>query len=56
MQDDNMKRKQEKDMEVINIRFPSGLISILDSLVDNGLYKSRSEAIREMLRTSVQER
>jgi len=51
-----MKRKQEKQIEVVNVRFPSGIISILDSLVEKGIYKSRSEAIREMLRNNIMQK
>lgn len=34
----------------INVRFPKEIVAWLDKLVDNGIYKSRSEAIRDFLR------
>jgi Arc/MetJ-type ribon-helix-helix transcriptional regulator len=37
-------------IEVLNVRLPSEIIKWLDSLVEIGIYKSRSEAIREFSR------
>jgi len=51
-----MPRQQHKSIEVINVRFPSGIVSIIDSLVEKGFYKSRSEAIREILRKDLLEK
>lgn len=50
-----MPRQQSQAISVVNVRFPSELLSIIDSLVEKGLYKSRSEAIRDMLRTRINE-
>jgi len=38
------------DIEVLNVRLPSEIVKWLDSLVEKGIYKSRSEAIREFCR------
>lgn len=38
---------------VLNVRLPRETLVILDSLVDKGIYKSRSEAIREFAREFV---
>ena len=38
------------DIEILNVRIPSEIIKWLDSLVEKGVYKSRSEAIREFCR------
>ena len=43
------------DIEILNIRIPSEIITWLDSLVAKGIYKSRSEAIREFCRQYVTE-
>ncbi|MBI4438940.1 ribbon-helix-helix protein, CopG family [Candidatus Woesearchaeota archaeon] len=40
----------------INVRLPAELVSWLDTLVEKGLYKSRSEAIREQVRSYVHEK
>ena len=38
------------DIEILNVRIPSGVVKWLDSLVEKGMYKSRSEAVREFCR------
>jgi len=38
------------DIEVLNVRLPKEIVSWLDILVQKGVYKSRSEAIRDFLR------
>ena len=38
------------DIEILNIRMPSEIVDWLDSLVKRGIYKSRSEAIRDFCR------
>lgn len=43
------------EIEILNVRLPSELIKWLDSLVDRGVYKSRSEAIRDFSRNFVKE-
>lgn len=45
--------KKQKDIQLVNVRIPKEIISILDSLVKNNLYSSRSEAIREFSREYV---
>jgi Arc/MetJ-type ribon-helix-helix transcriptional regulator len=37
-------------IEVVNIRLSPELISIIDSLIEKGLYNSRSEFIRDVCR------
>lgn len=51
-----MPKKQHKEISVVNVRFPPGIVSILDLLVEKGFYKSRSEAIREILREDIRQR
>jgi len=43
------------DIEVLNVRLPSEIVKWLDSLVEKGIYKSRSEAIREFCREYINE-
>lgn len=50
-----MVRQQLHPVDIVNVRFPSELLSLIDSFVEKGLYKSRSEAIRDMLRQHVLE-
>jgi Arc/MetJ-type ribon-helix-helix transcriptional regulator len=38
------------EIEILNVRLPKEITDWLDSLVAKGLYKSRSEAIREFSR------
>jgi len=40
----------EKKTEILNVRLPEEIIKWIDSLVDNGIYNSRSEALRAFLR------
>lgn len=42
-----------KRVAVINIRLPDEIISWLDSMVDQKIYNSRSEAVREFSRDYV---
>lgn len=41
------------DVEIINVRIPREIADWLDFLVKKGIYKSRSEAIREFARDYV---
>lgn len=41
------------ETEMLNIRLPDDVIRWLDSLVEKGIYSSRSEAIRDFLRDFV---
>jgi Arc/MetJ-type ribon-helix-helix transcriptional regulator len=43
------------ETEMLNIRLPDKIIRWLDSLVEQGIYSSRSEAIRDFLREFVLE-
>ena len=43
------------DVEILNVRVPSEIVKWLDSLVEKGIYKSRSEAVREFCRKYVSE-
>jgi len=43
-------------IRVLNVRLPREITSWLDSLVNSGIYKSRSEALREFSREYLLER
>jgi len=43
------------DIEVLNVRLPAEIVKWLDSLVEKGIYNSRSEAIRDFCREYVNE-
>jgi len=43
----------QKKVEVVNVRLPEKVIELLDSLVEQKLFNSRSEAVRELLRRYV---
>lgn len=40
-------------VEILNVRLPKKITKWLDSLVEHGVFKSRSEAIREFCREYV---
>ena len=40
-------------IQTLNVRLPKEMVSWLDSLVSKGIYKSRSEAIRDYVRKTV---
>jgi metal-responsive CopG/Arc/MetJ family transcriptional regulator len=42
-------------IEVVNVRLSPELIKVIDSLIDQGLYNSRSEFIRDICRNYVLE-
>lgn len=44
------------DIETLNVRLPKEVVAWLDFLVKKGLYKSRSEVIRDLMRKRVEER
>jgi Arc/MetJ-type ribon-helix-helix transcriptional regulator len=46
---ENKKEKREK-MELISFHLPKPLLDIIDNLVRQGVYPSRSEAIRDAIR------
>ncbi|MBS3164836.1 ribbon-helix-helix protein, CopG family [Candidatus Woesearchaeota archaeon] len=39
-----------ESVEVLNVRLSRAMVAWLDSLVENGRYKSRAEAIRDFVR------
>ncbi len=43
-------RKKGEKVEIVNVRLPKKAISWVDTLVNKGIYSSRSEAIREFVR------
>lgn len=43
-------------VEILNVRLPKEITDWLDTLVKRGVYKSRSEAIREFSREYIQRR
>ncbi len=42
--------KMSEKIEVVNIRLSPEIIKIIDSLIDQGIYSSRSEFIRDVCR------
>lgn len=40
-------------IHILNVRLPDDIIKWLDSLVEKGVYDSRSEAIRDFLREAI---
>ncbi len=47
-------RLYQNGMRVLTVKVPRKLIEIIDIFVDAGLYSSRSEFVREALRTQIQ--
>ena len=47
--------KTTSEIEVLNVRLPSEIVKWLDLMVERGVYHSRSEAIRELLREFVKQ-
>jgi putative addiction module CopG family antidote len=45
--------EHKEKIEVVNVRLSSELINMIDSMIDKGIYSSRSEVIRDMCRTYV---
>ena len=43
------------EIEILNVRLPKDITEWLDSLVKKGIYKSRSETIREFSREYIKE-
>ena len=43
----------ENEPEILNVRLPKDLVDWVDSLVEKGIYYSRSEMIRDTLREFV---
>ena len=43
------------DIQILNVRLPKEITGWLDSLVKRGIYKSRSEALREFSREFIME-
>jgi len=50
---ENKKEKREK-MVLISVHIPKPLLDIIDDLVRQGVYPSRSEAIRDAIRLLLQ--
>ena len=46
----------KQKISILNVRLPSEAIEWFDSLVDRGIYGSRSEAIRDFIRDYMRER
>ena len=44
-----------QEIHVLNVRLPKDVIDWIDSLVKQGIYNSRSEAIRGFIRESLKE-
>jgi len=47
--------KTRQSITMLNIRLPDEIINWLDSLVEKGIYNSRSEAVRDFIRDFVLE-
>ncbi|MFH1510206.1 MAG: ribbon-helix-helix domain-containing protein [Candidatus Woesearchaeota archaeon] len=45
-----MKKTHETEIVILNVRLSEEAINWLDSEVQKGIYSSRSEAVRDMLR------
>ena len=45
-----MKKTKEMQTRTLNVRIPAELIEWVDSLVENKIYNSRSEVIRNLIR------
>jgi len=43
------------EIQTVNIRRPKEIVLWLDSLIKRGIYKSRSEAIRDYVRKYIRE-
>lgn len=41
-------------LNILNIRMSKPMVSWLDSLVEKGIYKSRSEAVRQFIREFIE--
>ena len=41
------------EIDIVTVRLPEKIVSWLDFLVEQGLYKSRAEVIRDFVRDSV---
>lgn len=48
------KQNEIEQVQILNVRLPSDVVSWLDSLVLKGLYSSKSEALRDFMREYVQ--
>ena len=44
------------EVEILNIRLPKDIIKWIDSLIDKGIYDSRSEMIRNFIREYIMEK
>lgn len=45
-----------EDIHVMNVRLPKEVIEWIDSLVEAGIYGSRSEVVRDFVRDYVRDR
>lgn len=43
-------------IDVVNVRLSNEMVSWLDSLIEQGIYKSRSEALRDFIREFLAEK
>jgi len=44
------------EIEILNVRLPKEITTWIDTLVKKGIYKSRSEAIREFSREYIEKK
>ena len=47
------KQNIKQKIDVLNVRLPEDIVEWLDSLIESGVYSSRSELIRDILRDLV---
>lgn len=40
----------EQDIDILNIRLPDDIINWIDSMIEEGIFSTRSEVIREIVR------
>jgi putative addiction module CopG family antidote len=43
----------DQDVDILNIRLPEDILSWIDSLIESGIYSTRSEVIRDIIRDFV---
>lgn len=47
------KREMRQGVAIVSVRLPRPVVDWLDKLAERGIYKSRSEAVREFVRSYV---
>lgn len=47
------KQNIKQDVNILNIRLPDDILDWIDTMINSGIYSSRSELIRDMIREFV---